>query len=184
MLTTEQHERMHVPLMSAACNVVFAAARARRFFNGDYYEGKWDKGVREGIGMQQVRAGGAALYLGAGHDHPCERYGHGKCNRQVAWSNTSMHIPAHPWMWEQTRAHPHTRAHTHTQARHTPPPCSLQCTDDSNYVGEYARGKRHGYGVYSFPNGDQYTGEYEEDLPQVGGQVVAHQAQALNIAPP
>jgi len=31
-----------------------------------------------------------------------------------------------------------------------------QCTDDSNYVGDYQRGKRHGYGVYSFPNGDQY----------------------------
>jgi hypothetical protein len=43
----------------------------------------------------------------------------------------------------------------------------LQCTDDSNYVGDYRRGKRHGYGVYSFPNGDQYLGEYEDDIPQV-----------------
>jgi hypothetical protein len=44
-----------------------------------------------------------------------------------------------------------------------------QCTDDSNYVGDYRRGKRHGYGVYSFPNGDQYLGEYEDDIPQVRG---------------
>lgn len=44
-----------------------------------------------------------------------------------------------------------------------------QCTDDSNYTGEYARGKRHGAGVYSFPNGDAYSGQYEHDLPQVGG---------------
>lgn len=44
---------------------------------------------------------------------------------------------------------------------------ALQCTDDSNYVGDYRRGKRHGYGVYSFPNGDQYLGEYEDDIPQV-----------------
>jgi hypothetical protein len=43
----------------------------------------------------------------------------------------------------------------------------LQCTDDSNYCGQYRRGKRHGYGVYSFPNGDQYLGEYEDDIPQV-----------------
>lgn len=43
----------------------------------------------------------------------------------------------------------------------------VQCTDDSNYCGQYRRGKRHGYGVYSFPNGDQYLGEYEEDIPQV-----------------
>lgn len=48
------------------------------------------------------------------------------------------------------------------------PACScLQCTDDSNYCGDYVHGKRHGYGVYSFPNGDQYEGEYEEDIPQV-----------------
>lgn len=44
---------------------------------------------------------------------------------------------------------------------------TYQCTDDSNYVGDYRRGKRHGYGVYSFPNGDQYLGEYEDDIPQV-----------------
>jgi hypothetical protein len=44
---------------------------------------------------------------------------------------------------------------------------ATQCTDDSNYVGDYRRGKRHGYGVYSFPNGDQYLGEYEDDIPQV-----------------
>lgn len=48
-------------------------------------------------------------------------------------------------------------------------PHVLQCTDDSNYVGDYRRGKRHGYGVYSFPNGDQYMGEYEDDIPQVSG---------------
>lgn len=34
-------------------------------------------------------------------------------------------------------------------------------------MGDYRRGKRHGYGVYSFPNGDQYLGEYEDDIPQV-----------------
>lgn len=43
----------------------------------------------------------------------------------------------------------------------------MQCTDDSNYVGDYKKGKRHGFGVYSFPNGDQYLGEYEDDIPQV-----------------
>jgi hypothetical protein len=46
---------------------------------------------------------------------------------------------------------------------------AMQCKDDSNYVGDYRRGKRHGYGVYSFPNGDQYLGEYEDDIPQVCG---------------
>lgn len=50
-----------------------------------------------------------------------------------------------------------------------PPP---QCTDDSNYVGEYAHGKRHGHGVYSFPNGDMYSGEYAEDLPQARFRVL------------
>jgi len=55
---------------------------------------------------------------------------------------------------------------------HRSPTKPKQCTDDSNYVGEYAKGKRHGYGVYSFPNGDQYTGEYEEDLPQGYGVYV------------
>jgi hypothetical protein len=24
-----------------------------RFYNGDYYEGRWERGVREGLGMQQ-----------------------------------------------------------------------------------------------------------------------------------
>lgn len=42
---------------------------------------------------------------------------------------------------------------------------AAQCTDDSNYVGDYVAGKRHGHGVYSFPNGDRYLGEYEKDIP-------------------
>jgi hypothetical protein len=42
-----------------------------------------------------------------------------------------------------------------------------QCTDDSNYCGQYWRGKRHGLGVYSFANGDQYLGEYGDDIPHV-----------------
>lgn len=42
--------------------------------------------------------------------------------------------------------------------------CPMQCTDDSNYVGEYVKGKRHGMGVYSFPNGDTYEGQYQDDL--------------------
>ncbi len=46
---------------------------------------------------------------------------------------------------------------------------ALQCTDDSNFVGDYLRGKRHGYGVYSFPNGDRYEGQYVEDLPHGHG---------------
>ena len=50
-----------------------------------------------------------------------------------------------------------------------PPPACLQCTDDSNYVGEYQRGKRHGHGVYSFPNGDCYVGQYADDLPHGHG---------------
>lgn len=45
----------------------------------------------------------------------------------------------------------------------------MQCTDDSNFVGDYLRGKRHGYGVYSFPNGDRYEGQYVEDLPHGHG---------------
>lgn len=32
-------------------------------------------------------------------------------------------------------------------------------------LGEYLAGKRHGYGVYCFPNGDRYVGEYERDIP-------------------
>jgi hypothetical protein len=43
----------------------------------------------------------------------------------------------------------------------------VQCTDDSNYCGQYRRGKRHGYGVYSFPNGDKFLGEYVDDIPHV-----------------
>jgi hypothetical protein len=39
-------------------------------------------------------------------------------------------------------------------------------------VGEYAHGKRHGHGVYSFPNGDMYSGEYAEDLPQARFRVL------------
>ena len=35
----------------------------------------------------------------------------------------------------------------------------MQCTDESNYVGDYTRGKRNGHGVYTFPNGDKYAGE-------------------------
>ena len=45
----------------------------------------------------------------------------------------------------------------------------LQCTDDSNFVGDYLYGKRHGYGIYNFPNGDRYYGEYVNDIPHGHG---------------
>lgn len=44
-----------------------------------------------------------------------------------------------------------------------------QCTDDSNFVGDYLYGKRHGYGIYNFPNGDRYYGEYVNDIPHGHG---------------
>lgn len=40
-----------------------------------------------------------------------------------------------------------------------------QCTDGSNYVGQYKEAKREGYGVYTFHNGDCYLGTYKQDLP-------------------
>ena len=40
-----------------------------------------------------------------------------------------------------------------------------QCSDDSNYVGDYRKGKRHGFGAYSFPNGDRYLGQCNSDMP-------------------
>ena len=39
-------------------------------------------------------------------------------------------------------------------------------------TGDYHRGRRHGYGVYSFPNNDQYLGEYEKDIPHGYGVYV------------
>jgi hypothetical protein len=41
----------------------------------------------------------------------------------------------------------------------TPSYIHTQCNDDSNYVGDYVQGRRHGVGVYTFPNGDTYAGE-------------------------
>ena len=36
-------------------------------------------------------------------------------------------------------------------------------------VGDYMRGRREGYGVYVFPNGDRYEGECSGDLPDGHG---------------
>ena len=36
-------------------------------------------------------------------------------------------------------------------------------------VGDYVRGRREGYGVYVFPNGDRYEGECSGDLPDGHG---------------
>ena len=52
---------------------------------------------------------------------------------------------------------PSSITHTpHSPTTASPPLHIQQCTDDSNYVGEYQRGKRHGQGIYCFPNGDRY----------------------------
>jgi hypothetical protein len=44
-----------------------------------------------------------------------------------------------------------------------------QCTDGSNFVGGYCRGRRAGLGIYSFPNGDRYEGECAGDAPHGRG---------------
>ena len=36
--------------------------------------------------------------------------------------------------------------------------------DSEQYAGQYKRGRMHGRGVYRFANGDTYEGEYREDL--------------------
>ena len=41
--------------------------------------------------------------------------------------------------------------------------------------GEFARGKRHGQGTYTYPNGDAYTGRWANDLKN--GQGVYTYAQ-------
>lgn len=42
-------------------------------------------------------------------------------------------------------------------------------TGFSKQVGDYRRGKRDGFGAYSFPNGDRYLGQYKADLPHGKG---------------
>jgi hypothetical protein len=37
--------------------------------------------------------------------------------------------------------------------------------DGSEYIGDYYAGKREGYGIFKYPNGDQYEGEWMDNKP-------------------
>ena len=37
--------------------------------------------------------------------------------------------------------------------------------DGSEYFGDYQIGKREGYGVFKYPNGDTYEGEWLDNKP-------------------
>ena len=114
---------------------------ACRFFNGDYYEGTWANGLRDGRGMQQVRgqqgrraSGGAsvvrqtALYRKWSGGEGCGQLGLGVGSFTATSSPVTLPALSH--------------------LTSPPPPPSMQCTDDSNYVGDYSKGKRHGHGIY------------------------------------
>lgn len=53
-----------------------------------------------------------------------------------------------------------------------------QCMDNSNYAGQYSQGLRHGFGAYSFPNGDRYLGQCDSDVPHGYGTYLFASGQA------
>jgi hypothetical protein len=48
------------------------------------------------------------------------------------------------------------------------------------YTGDFRADKRHGFGVYSWPSGDQYTGEWADDFA-VGPPTVGMLARARSL---
>jgi hypothetical protein len=153
-----------------------------RFFNGDYYEGQWSKGLRDGCGMQQVRCGAAGGQSGKRTEQLARRLhcvwmetlglhaANGVCS--VSVSNVEAGALRPRSTFHNTKGRRAScRYLAHIAAAAAAVIVFPQCTDDSNYCGQYRHGKRHGYGVYSFPNGDQYLGEYEDDIPQVCKQL-------------
>ena len=51
-----------------------------RFYNGDYYEGQWSKGLRDGRGMQQVGSGVGPWH--AAHGCVARTFTHSHCASQ------------------------------------------------------------------------------------------------------
>ncbi len=51
-------------------------------------------------------------------------------------------------------------------------PTQAQSTYSPPAAGDYKSGKRHGFGVYSFPNGDQFLGQCASDMPHGYGTYV------------
>jgi hypothetical protein len=48
----DPHPHPH-PHITPLCHPLNPTPKPLRFYNGDYYEGRWERGVREGTGMQQ-----------------------------------------------------------------------------------------------------------------------------------
>lgn len=44
---------------------------------------------------------------------------------------------------------------------------------DGTYCGDRVDGKRHGNGTFVFVNGDIYSGEWQDDMPNGYGQYIA-----------
>jgi hypothetical protein len=59
----------------------------------------------------------------------------------------------------------------------------LKLSEESaaGYVGEWIEGKRNGYGIQIFPDGDQYYGEWAEDRWHGKGVKVEHSKEVIHL---
>ena len=130
-----------------------------RFFNGDYFEGRWAAGVREGLGMQQCTDD--SNYVG--------EYARGKRHGVGVYSFPTG--DTYSGSYEEDLPQVGTAgAAGQVACRGRPPPSEQHvasrmaaCTTAARHTraGRRLATRPQGYGVYVFASGQKYEGHWQ-----------------------
>lgn len=110
-----------------------------RYYNGDYYEGQWQAGLRHGRGMQQCTD--ESNYVGDYNSG--KRHGHGV----YSFPNGDRYMGAY------RGDVPHGYG-------------VYLFASGQKYEGQWHHGKKHGRCVYTIETGEQWAGEWRESKPK------------------
>ncbi|CAK9150926.1 unnamed protein product [Ilex paraguariensis] len=129
------------------------------YSNGDFYEGEFHKGRRNGSGVYNYFVSGKyeGDWIDGGYDgFGIERWAKGSRYRGQYRQGLRHGYGVYKFYTGDSYAGEWCNGQSHGVGMQT-------CSDGSCYVGEFKCGVKHGLGCYHFRNGDGYAGEYFGD---------------------